>query len=554
MPAWFENLSQKLPKRLRHLLGQPIAERVSALLDLTDPRVAIRPLEMNDWLCPFCSEAIAAPAWNGLSGTLLEQPEIFEHLCKCPVVTRKEPPPAMQPWERLVEQAVRMRLGLWPNYRISNADGHWICPHCLKNTGVLMKNWDGTPAPLDWYLNDLIKHFHACPEYAQAPLEPYSDLEVRAAALGDRDIRQELLMRVVSEPVFQVTDDEGFWMDPFTEQTIQAINLHRVQWGPVIQNEIVDYLLSPNCPGAHVGFRTDKTVEELSRLAGRISAQRANAGEVQISPEAEEELKFLRQQVDELHAAKGTMQEMQKDLAAAREVQLKMLPNKPPLLPGYQVAAFYEPCVALGGDMYNYIDAGPGRTGLLIADVSGHGVEAAMIMSMTMKSFALRGKTHPSPAAVLAAVNADLINDIPSGKFVTAFYAVLEQATGVLRCARAGHNPAMLADPAAHTVQKFEGAGLVLGLAKPEMFAKRLEEYSVQVHPGCAFLLYTDGIVEAQDPYNQQFGDDLLEGVLLEHARSSSHALVDAVVAAVRKHIAGMPVEDDLTIVALKRV
>ncbi|MCW8130740.1 MAG: serine/threonine-protein phosphatase [Planctomycetota bacterium] len=554
MPTWLDELSRKLPKRLRYLLGQPIAERLKDLVDVGDPRVAIRPLEGGDWLCPFCAESIHAPAWNASSLTLLEQPEVFEHLCQCPQVLRKDPPPAMMPWEALVACAVRHRVCAWPNYTISNADGHWICPHCLKITDVILKNWDGTPAPQEWYMGEIFKHFHACPAYATAPLDPYSDFEVRAAALGDKDLRQELLRRVRSEPIFRVVDDEGYWIDPFTERHIETINLHRLPWDEPVQQLIVEYLLSHECPGVHVGWRTDKTVEELSRLAGRLSAQRQNTGEISISAEAEEELKFLRQRVDELNQEAGSVQEIRKDLAAAREVQLKMLPNKPPQIPGYAVASFYEPCVQLGGDMYNYIDAGPGRTGLLIADVSGHGVEAAMIMSMTMKSFSLRGKEHASPAAVLHAVNQDLATDIPAGKFVSAFYGVLEHATGVLRCARAGHNPVLLANPRMHSVQKLEGAGLVLGLTRGEAFARRLEEYQVRVEPGSALLLYTDGLVEAQDPYNQQFSDELLEGLLLDLARGSSQEIVDGIVAAVRKHVDGMNMEDDLTLVAIRRM
>lgn len=553
MANWLDELAQKLPRRLRHLVGQPVAERLRELVDVTDPRVAIRPLEDRDWICPFCATVLAAPQWNDSSLTLLAQPEVFEHLCSCPVVTRKTPPPALLPWEDLVQIVIRLRLAHWPNYHIANADGHWICPHCLNTTGVLLRNWDGTEAPLDWYEADVFKHLHACPAFAQAPFEPLSDFEVRAQALGERDLRHELLLRVQKEHIFRVTDDDGFWIDPFTEYPVESINLHRLAWGPAVQQLILDHLLSPQCPGRQVCWRTDKTVEELSRLAGRISAQRENTGEPVISAEAEEELKFLRQKVDELSEAAGGIQELKKDLAAAREVQLKMLPSRPPPLRGYDIAAFYEPCVALGGDMYHYIDAGPGHTGFLIADVSGHGVEAAMIMSMTMKSFALRGNGNASPAAVLAAVNRDLATDIPHGKFVTAFYAVLEHATGLLRCARAGHNPALLALPAAGIVQKLEGAGLVLGLAKSETFSKRIEEYEIELPRGAALLLYTDGIVEAQDPYNQQFGNEQLESIFFEHLKQPSQQMIETILQALRKHVAGMAMEDDLTLIAIRR-
>ena len=554
--AWFERLSQKLPKGLRDLLGKPVAERLPEFVDVADPRFAIRPLEDGDWMCPFCSERVMAPQWNGSSLALLEQPEVFAHLCTCSVVAKADAKskPVAKPWEDLVEKAVRLRVASWPNYRITNAGGNWICPHCLKPGDVLMRNWDGTDAPLEFYLDDLFRHLRTCKSFMSSPLEPLSDFEVRQAALSDQDRRQELLSRVAGEPIFRVTDDEGYWIDPFTEQSVLDINLHQLQWDAAVQNRIVDYLLSAACPGQAVNFRVQVTVEELSRIGGRLSAHRQGGGDPVISAEAEAELNFLRQKVDDLQHVEGSLQEVQKDLQAAREVQMRMLPRKTPDIPGYEVASFWEPCVELGGDMFGYIDAGGGKTGFLIADVSGHGVEAAMIMAMTMKSFSVRGKENPSPAAVLAAVNADLINDIPQGKFVTAFYIVLDPLFGVLTCARAGHNPALIADPATGGVQKLEGMGLVLGLSKPEMFNKRVQEFQVPLALGSVMLLYTDGIVEAQDAYHQQFEEDQLSSRLMQAAQQPAQQIVDGIIASVRKHLGAMRPDDDLTLVALKRV
>src|SRR6185295_5678269 len=135
-------------------------------------------------------------------------------------------------------------------------------------------------------------------------------------------------------------DDMGTWLCPFSMRGIQSINFERLPWGTALQEKIVEYLLSPECPGRYSKWQPETNLSEMQRLAGRLSAQRSNAEKAQA---AEGELRHLRQRVDELAVHAASADEMRQDLEAARNVQMKMLTSAPPHIPGYEVAAFYEP-------------------------------------------------------------------------------------------------------------------------------------------------------------------------------------------------------------------
>ncbi|MCZ7645857.1 MAG: PP2C family protein-serine/threonine phosphatase [Planctomycetota bacterium] len=468
---------------------------------------------------------------------------------------RDEDPSAPQllPWEDLRHQIVVLRMERLPIYKVTNAEGIWVCPYCLDITDALLKNWDDSEVKFDWFLPQALKHLKDCKAYQRAPLSPHP-IEVVAGALGKKDIRQELLKRVLSEPIFRVCDDAGNWIDPFGECLVDDINLVRVPWGAAIQEAIVDYLLSPTCPGANTRWQTSRTVEDLNRLAGRLSAERSTRSIAERTATQEVELDILRHRVLELNVTAETVQEIQKDLDGAREVQRKMLPTKSPAIPGYEVSWVYDPCTTVGGDFFSFLEIGAGQWGFLIADVSGHGVEAAMIMSMALKSFSVRGAGQTSPAEVLKAVNRDVIPDMAQGKFITAFYMILEAGTGRLRYARAGHNPVLLTEFEKGTIRSLEGQGIPIGVGRPEIFDSRLQEQELLVPPQSLLLMYTDGIPEAANEKREQFGNMRLSQSLMRTAGQPSKNVIEELVRDVRRHIGALPMDDDLTLVALRRL
>lgn len=552
MAAWFD--PGQLKKKMTNLLpiGGGHLKVLTALLEAGDPRATIQPLEAEDWLCPFTGRRVELPGWDGSAQTLLQHPAVQEHLKGLKgergVSAEAMPMPVLAPF------FIKLRLELWPNYHVSNTEGKWVCPHCLCTTEALIKNWDESEVQFDWFLPEALKHLAGCEAFRNDPLNSATDVEVRGQ-FGEGEVRKDLLKRVQQEPIFRVTDDSGAWIDPFSERPVEHLNLKRAPWNAELQNAIVDYLLSDACPGAKTRWRTPKTLNEMQRIAGQITARRQALFETsRIKAAAEVQLAALRHQLQQASAAADQHQELKMDLAAARKVQLKMLPDKPPDLPGYDIAVYYDACSEVGGDMYSFIEADGGRWGFLIGDVSGHGAQAALIMSMTMQSFSLRGKrSKASTTNVMKAVNDDLDGAIPHGKFASAFYIVLDPATGMLSCARAGHNPALLYQPSKGSIAQLTGGGVALGMVKSEKFAKRMEHYEALLERGGVLVLYTDGIVEAHNSAGDEFGEEALQGLILNAVSSTSQQLVDYVIKRVKAFMGERPVEDDFTLVVIKR-
>jgi len=523
----------------------PTEETLLKLLAPNDARTLIRPLG-DDWLCPFTGIRVLVPKWDGSGLTLLEHPEIVQYLSAVPLIQKKGARAEMQPWERLVTYAVALRLRESPYYRVCSDKGLWICPHCLMITEVLLEQWDGTHAPMEWFLPQAWGHLLKCQAYRANPLAPRSPVEVLSSH-GERGIRMELLKRVAHDPIYRVTDDVGVWICPFTRYPVPSINLSRMPWSQAVQEAIVEYMLSPQCPARYSNWKPEITLSELQRVAGRVSAQHSHRTQIN---QVEEELGRLRSRVDELgKSADDTAAE----LDAARRVQLQMLPARPPEIQGYEISAFYDACVELGGDLYQFYEITPNHTGLLIGDVSGHGAAAAVIMAMATKSCAVRSPRDLSPSAVLKAVNQDLVPDLQNGKFITAFYGILENLTGTLRYVRAGHPPAYMIHGDGR-VSTLTGLGMGLGVGSAQRFETQLHENVVVLEPGSTLVLYTDGIIEAMDCDKQEFTDTRLRDLLSELAGLSAQDISLAILSEVRAHAGSVSLDDDVTLVVVRHL
>lgn len=551
MLSHFSKLGRGTLRMVRAVLKPPVVtKRLSELLPADDPRTSIQPLERNDWLCPCCATRVETPHWSGPPADPLDQQEIIDHLVPCLNEARLAGRPNMQRWEDLVLATVRWRLDRWPNYKITNGSGDWICPHCLKSSGITRRNWDGTEAPWDWFLPEALKHLAECPRFSQQPLQPHADIEVRAT-LGARDLYQLVFERAVNDPRFQIFDDAGTWIDPFSERPIPSINRRVLPWGTALQNAITNYLMSPQCSGTRCGWELEKSLEDLSTAVARASAERRESGrrvpsarmrpmEVQTGP-------FMRP-----HKEKADHEQAQADRQSAREAQLRLLPSKPPDIPGYRVSGFHEPCQRLSGDMFHFIDAGLGRRGFMVGDVAGHGIAATLLMTSTMKSIGLRAKGQRSPASVLAAVYRDISKEMPHNRFVTVFYAVLHPPTGVLNYVRAGHMPALSLDGKGEVVE-LSMPGLAMGVSEPNAFEASLQVGQSAIPYNGALVLFTWGVVEAPSKKNQPFGLDRMKEIVRANANRSSHGIVDALTSGLREHTSGAPQLDDWTIVVVKR-
>src|SRR5579871_2978340 len=218
----------------------------------------------------------------------------------------------------------------------------------------------------------------------------------------------------------------------------------------------------------------------------------------------------VAQLVREQQAAIRTHERIEQELRVARVIQHTLLPKELPALPGWQVAAYYQPARAVGGDFYDFLTFEDGRLGLVIGDVTDKGVPAALVMATTRSILRSAAQALVSPGKALEQANDQLCPDIPPKMFVTCLYAILDPATGRLQYANAGHDL-----PYRHQqggVAELRATGMPLGLLPGMTY----EEKETVLAPGERVLFYSDGLVEAHNPTREMFGFPRLMGLLAE--------------------------------------
>jgi len=234
-----------------------------------------------------------------------------------------------------------------------------------------------------------------------------------------------------------------------------------------------------------------------------------------------------------------------KELEIARRIQSSIIPQSVPHLKGLEIAARYSPMSAVAGDFYDFLQVDKKRLGILIADVTGHGIPAALIASMLKVAFAGQVAHAHEPARLLAGLNSTLCGKFEE-HFVTAAYLFVDLENKLIRYSAAGHPPLLLASAAANNVREIEQNGLMLGLF-PEASYTFAEQ---PIHPGDRCVLYTDGVLEAQNSKQEEFGKARFAEFLASHKDASTSHVADALLAQIT-HWSGpsrdsaKPVQDD---------
>ncbi len=229
---------------------------------------------------------------------------------------------------------------------------------------------------------------------------------------------------------------------------------------------------------------------------------------------------------------------LDRDAQEARAIQQALLPKSSPYIPGLVISGRSEPARAVGGDWYDFISFPDGRWGIVLADVSGKGTAAALLMSATRGIFRSLAEACCTPAEVLSRLNQLLVNDFPAGKFVTMVYGVIDPDTRTVTFANAGHlQPLLIDDRGTHFLETERG--LPLGLSSGEY-----SETRVALSPGSKLIFYSDGITEAVDQEDQEYGASRLA----EHALQPTASAV-SIVDDVRAFANGSGMSDDATVV-----
>jgi sigma-B regulation protein RsbU (phosphoserine phosphatase) len=239
---------------------------------------------------------------------------------------------------------------------------------------------------------------------------------------------------------------------------------------------------------------------------------------------------------------------IQGQLQIAQEVQRRLLPRENPGLPGYDIAGISLPTFDIGGDYYDYIPLPDGRLGLVVADVAGKGIPAALIMSTfraLLRTCARRGQ---SVSEAVGEVNGMLVESIGLPAFVTSVYGVLEPGSGRFTYANCGHNAPLIVR-AGGAVDRLDSSGPFLGVFDGTTYV----EQQTRLEPGDVLLLYTDGAVELERDTGEEFGTDRLVSLASATRERDAAETIHAVVEATREFTGAPVYEDDFTLVIVKR-
>ena len=239
--------------------------------------------------------------------------------------------------------------------------------------------------------------------------------------------------------------------------------------------------------------------------------------------------------------------QLKAELEVARALQLAILPAAFPTRAGCEAAARMIPATTMGGDFYDYIELPDGQIGLVIADVSGHGVPAAFFMAVARTNLHELAVHHIDPGECLAQTNDALCAQNPLDLFVTVFYCVLDPKSGVLRYANGGHNPPSIRR-AAGSVETLRGAG---GLVLGAMPGGRYPTHTAQLLPGDRLVLFTDGVTEAFNPAEELYGAQRLADEVHVHGGGTPAALVERICQSVTNFAGTAPQSDDITLTVL---
>jgi sigma-B regulation protein RsbU (phosphoserine phosphatase) len=249
-----------------------------------------------------------------------------------------------------------------------------------------------------------------------------------------------------------------------------------------------------------------------------------------------------------LHRELLQRQWVEGQLKLAREVQAGLLPRLPPELPGYEMAGTNLPTWTIGGDYYDWFPLDDGRMGMVVADVSGKGIPAALIMATFRAALRAEMRRDVPVTAAMEAVNRVLMDSQGGSRFVTAVCAVLEPSSGRLDYVNCGHNPPLLLR-ASGADELLDRGGPALGLG----LGGACEAGHTVLQPGDLLALYTDGVVEPADDRQEEFGQERLLQLLRASSARSAGDLVLAVVDATRRFSHRESYDDDFTLVVVKR-
>ncbi len=340
----------------------------------------------------------------------------------------------------------------------------------------------------------------------------------RVAATG----RGELIVKASADPRIVKHEDE-------------ALYVHSVIASPImVRKRMIGVLCVCNPADGTPFTETDYSlVEALAEQAG-LAVHNAD---------------FLSLQVEK--------QRLDLDLALASDVQQMLLPRTMPAVPGLDLDARYLAAQKVSGDLYDVFTLGPDRVGLAVADVSGKGISASLLMAICRTTLRQMAPAHTSPAKVLAELNRSLAGDMREGMYITMTYAVVDTSRNCVTFARAGHERPLLSrrdqTTGSFVSEYINSEGMPLGLVDSALFESVIEDKTVEFVQGSTLVLFTDGLTEAPNADDKEFGSARLADALRASHAGSAGQINDHILQSVQNFSGAAGLRDDYTLLTAKR-
>jgi sigma-B regulation protein RsbU (phosphoserine phosphatase) len=241
------------------------------------------------------------------------------------------------------------------------------------------------------------------------------------------------------------------------------------------------------------------------------------------------------------------------DLEIARDIQRILLPSEAPAIDGFQISGINVPARQVSGDYFDYIRVDDERLGVAIADVSGKGVPASLIMAICRSVLRAEAARNPSPADVLRKVNRQLYPDIKEDMFISMAYLILDHHRDSITLARAGHDAPLLYKQQSQTVTPVKSPGMVVGIDSGNVFDRLTVDFAISLERDDCLVLYTDGVTEALNAEGDEFGVDRVIQVVRARANDGAQAIVKKIIQDVRDFTGSLPQNDDITLIAIRK-
>jgi serine phosphatase RsbU (regulator of sigma subunit) len=349
------------------------------------------------------------------------------------------------------------------------------------------------------------------------------------------------------EPRLRVFGPDGRWLNPFNGLWVRMKTRSQTATNDLIL-ELANALAKT--PEAQKGEMLDRYKLEEAQRQNRFSSQ-ANLSPMDSGNHGTVKVSGSRAGgTTARHAGNSSVPGLDEDMDKAERIIGKML-SPLPTIEGFGFTVHYEPHSQVGGDFYECKEIEPGKFFIALADVTGHGVQGAMVVVAALKALRFLLRQEKDLITILTRLNDDIRSDLLQGQFITMFAGILDVASSTFTCVCAGHHPSIMASLGRKVVcEKVGNKGPALGLMSGELFKRGLRPTPIKLEPGDTIIMYTDGLTEVHNIRNVEYGDFRLMGTLLGNLENPYDEVVAALVQDARVFAGGV-MHDDVTVMSL---